>query len=249
MSTNEGSLWGGRFADGPSRRAGRAEQVDALRLGAGAVRRHRVEGARAGAVPGRAADRGAARRPARRSGQPGRRRRRRQLRAAGHRRGRARRAGARPDRPGRRRARRTAAGGPVAKRPGGHAVPDVAARRGPPGRRRRARRRRRAGHPGRRASDGDHAGQDPPAVGAAGPAGAPSAGARASAAARRRPARRLRQAGRGVAVRIRGAGRVVAGPRPRRDRRGTGLRRGGRQLDRRHRRRATSPPRRPSCWP
>jgi argininosuccinate synthase len=62
-----------------------AEQVDALRLGAGAVRRHRVEGARAGTVSGRTADRRAARRPARRPGQPGLRRRRRKLRAAGHR--------------------------------------------------------------------------------------------------------------------------------------------------------------------
>ena len=70
---------------------------------------------------------------------------------------------------------------------------------------------------------------------AAGPAGAPSARPRAPAAARRRPACRLRQAGRGVAVRIRGAGRVVAGPRSRRDRRRTRLRRGGRQFDRRDR--------------
>ena len=66
----------------PVGRACRAEQVDPLRLGAGAVRRRRVEGARPGAVPGRAADRGAARRPAGRSGQPRRGRRRRQLRAA-----------------------------------------------------------------------------------------------------------------------------------------------------------------------
>ena len=51
-----------------------------------------------------------------------------------------------------RRPRRPAAGRPVAQRPGGHAVPDVAARRDPPGRRRRARRGRRAGHAGRRAS-------------------------------------------------------------------------------------------------
>ena len=93
-----------------------------------------------------------------------------------------------------------------------------------------------AGHPGGRASDRDHARQDAPAVRAADPARASSAGPRAPAAARRRPARRLRQASRGVAVRIRGAGRVVAGPRSRRDRRRTGLRRGGRQLDRRHRR-------------
>ncbi len=77
-----------------------------------------------------------------------------------------------------------AAGGPVAKRPGGHAVSAVAARRGAPGRRRCPRRRRCAGHSGGRASDGDHAGQDAPAVRATGPAGASSARARAPAAAR-----------------------------------------------------------------
>ena len=42
---------------------------------------------------------------------------------------------------------RQAARRPLAQRPGGHAVPDVAARRGPPGRRGRARRRRRARSP------------------------------------------------------------------------------------------------------
>ena len=48
----------------PVGRACRAEQVDPLRLGAGAVRRRRVKGARAGAVSGGTAHRGAARRPA-----------------------------------------------------------------------------------------------------------------------------------------------------------------------------------------
>ena len=113
---------------------GRAEQVDALRLGAGALRHRRVEGARPRAAPGRAAHRRAARRAAGRSGQPGRRRRRRQLRPDRHRRGRARRAGARTDRPRGRRPRRQAAGRPLAQRPGRHAVPDVAARRDAPGR-------------------------------------------------------------------------------------------------------------------
>ena len=83
------------------------------------------------------------------------------------------------------------------------------------------RRRRRTGHPGRRAPDRDHAGQDAPAVRAAGPAGAPPARARAPAAARRRPDRRLRRPHRGLAVRLGCAGRLVAGPGPRCDRRGT----------------------------
>ena len=66
-----------------------------------------------------------------------------------------------------------------------------------------------------------HAGQDPLAVRPADPAGPPSAGARPSAAARRRPDRRPRRAHRVVAVWFRGAGRFVAGPGPRRDRRAT----------------------------
>ena len=226
----------------------RAEQVDPFRLGAGTLRRHGVEGARAGAVSRRAAHRGAARRTARRSGQPRRGRRRRQLRTDGHRRGRARRARTRADRPGRRRARRPAAGGPVAKRSGRHPVPDVAARRHARGRRRCARRGRGAGHPGGRASDRDHARQDASAVGAADSAGASSARARPSAAARRRPARRLRQARRGIAVRIGCARRVrrwastpMRSPRnsastPPPTTRSTPPRR------------ATSPPRRRSCW-
>ena len=138
----------------PVRRAGRAEQVDPLRLGAGALRRRRVARRTRGCCSGPGCST-----EEQRDGllagldSLGDGRRRRQLRPAGHRRGRARRAGTRPDRPGRRRARRPAAGRPVAKRPGGHAVSDVAARRGAPGRRRCARRRRRAGHPGRRAPD------------------------------------------------------------------------------------------------
>ena len=101
------------------------------------------------------------------------------------------------------------------------------------GRQRRARRRRRTGDSGREPSDRDHAGQDAPAVGAAGAAGASPAGARASAAAGRRTHRRLRQAGGGVALRVRRAGRFVAGAESRRDRRGTRVHRCGRQLDRR----------------
>ena len=113
---------------------------------------------------------------------------------------------------------------------------------------RRARRRRRAGHAGGRAPDRDHARQDAPAVGAADPAGASPAGARASAAARRRPDPRLRQAGRGVAVRLGRAGRFVAGTRPRRDRRGAGIRCGGATTRSTPPPRATSRPRPPSCW-
>ena len=101
--------------------------------------------------------------------------------------------------------------------------------------------------PGRRAPDGDHAGQDASAVRPADPAGASPAGARPSAAARRRPDRRLRRSRRDLAVRFGCAGRIVAGSGPRRDRRGARFRRRRRQLDRRDRRRATSPPRRRSC--
>ncbi len=215
--------------------ARRAEQVDTLRLGVGAVRRRRVKGARAGAFSGGAAHRGATRRSAGGPGQPRLRRRRRQLRTAGDRRGRARSAGARPDRPRRRGSRRTTAGRSVTKRSGGHAVSTLAARRDQTRRRRSARRRLRTGDAGCVASDRDHARQDASTVRAADPAGTPPAGARASAAARRRPAGRFRQASRGVALRIRGTGGVVAEPGPRRDRRRTGIRRRSGQLGRRHR--------------
>ena len=101
-------------------------------------------------APARTADRRSARRTARRAGQPrsdvadGSFRRRSPTRTCTG-------AGARSDRPG-----RTRSGGrlrrQVAKRPGRHAVPDVAARRRAPGRRRGAVGRRRVGHSGRRAS-------------------------------------------------------------------------------------------------
>ena len=63
------------------RRAGRTEQVHALRLGAGAVRRPRVEGARPGARPRRPAQRRRAGRHALRAGQAGGRRGIRRVRA------------------------------------------------------------------------------------------------------------------------------------------------------------------------
>ncbi|COW15524.1 Uncharacterised protein [Mycobacterium tuberculosis] len=204
----------------PVRRAGRAEQVHPLRLGAGPLRPHRVAGAHHGAVSGRAAHRGATRRAARRPGQPRPRRRRRQLRPAGHRRGRACRAGAGPDRPGRTGPGRPTAGRALAQRPGGRAVSDVAARRGAPGRHRCARRGRCAGRAGRRTPERHHARQNPPAVRPADPAGTPSARARPPPAARPGPHRRLRQTRGGVPVRLGRLGRLVAGPGSRRDRRG-----------------------------
>ena len=132
-------------------------------------------------------------------------------------------AGARTDRPGRAGFGRPAAGRTVPQRPGGHAVSDVASRRGATGRRRSARRRRCTGRPGRSPPDSDHAGQDPHAVRPADPAGAPPARARPSLAARCGPHRGLRQTRGGVAVRIGGAGRLVAGPGSGRDRRGPGF--------------------------
>ena len=60
--TNTGALWGGRFAVRPERRAGRAVEVDALRLAAGALRPRRVARARPGAARRRPADRGRPRR-------------------------------------------------------------------------------------------------------------------------------------------------------------------------------------------
>ena len=83
VSTNEGSLWGGRFADGPS------DALAALSKSTHfdwVLAPYDVDGLQspcARAVRSRAAHRGAARRAARRSGQPGLRRRRRQLRPAG----------------------------------------------------------------------------------------------------------------------------------------------------------------------
>ena len=60
---------------------------------------------------------------------------------------------------------------------------------------------------------------------------------------------RLRRARRGVAVRLRGAGRLVAGPRPGRDRRGTRIRPPPPTIRSTPRQPATSPPRRRSCSP
>jgi len=37
VSTNQGSLWGGRFADGPAEALAATEQVHPLRLGAGSL--------------------------------------------------------------------------------------------------------------------------------------------------------------------------------------------------------------------
>ena len=108
VSTNEGSLWGGRFADGPSdalAALSKSTHFDWVLApyDVAASKAHARVLFRAGLLTD-----GAARRPARRPGQPRRGRRRRQLRTAAHRRGRARRAGTRPDRP---RRRRISAGG------------------------------------------------------------------------------------------------------------------------------------------
>ncbi len=101
-----------------------------------------------------------------------------------------------------------------------------------------------AAHPTRH-----HARQDPPAVRAADPAGPPSARARPPVAARRRPDRRLRRARGGVPVRLGSAGRLVAGPGPGRDRRGAGFRRPPPTTPSTRPRPGISPPRRRSSSP
>ena len=103
---------------------------------------------------------------------------------------------------GGRRTRRPAAGRPVAQRPGGHAVPDVAAGRGPPGRRRHAGRRRRPRRPRDDPPGRRPARPYPPAARPAGAARAPPAGARAVAAAGRVPPGRLGPPHRPVPVRL-----------------------------------------------
>src|ERR1700722_5235262 len=135
----------------------RPEQIHPLRLGAGALRRHRVQGPRASPLQRRSPDRRSARRAAGRAGQPGRGSRRREFRTVGHRRGRARRAGAGTDRPGRARPGWPTAGRPLAKRPSGHAVSDVAARRAPTSGCGRVGPCRRTGRPGRGSSERHHA--------------------------------------------------------------------------------------------
>ena len=103
---------------------------------------------------------------------------------------------------------------PVAQRPGGHALPDVAARRRPPGRLGDLRRRRRAARPGRGAPGRADARAHAPAARPAGAARPPPRRARPRAPARRRPAARLGPAQRGVAVRVGSSGRLVAGAGP-----------------------------------
>ena len=231
-------LWGGRFARRPGGRAGRAVEVHAVRLAAGAVRPARLHGARPGAAPGRAAHRRRAGRHARRAGQAGRRRRAPgAFGPAPGRRGRALRAGARPDRAGRPGAGRQAARRPFPQRPGGHAVPDVAARRRPPGRRRRARRRRRAARAGRRRTRTRRC------------PGAPTCSTPSRCCSRTTSPRtrtpllrdvdRLRDWDRRAAVSPYGSGALAGsslGPGPGGGGRRAGLRRAGGQLDRRHRR-------------
>ncbi len=227
---------------------GGAVRVDALRLAARAVRHRRLPGARPRPAPGQAADRRRAHRHARGAGPARRRRRVGRVHADRGRRGRAHRARTRPDRAGRARPRRQAAGRPVAQRPGGDAVPDVAARRGPPGRRRRDRRRRGAAAPGRPAPGRGHAGPNAPAARAAGAARAPPAGPRPGAAAGRGPAAGLGPPGRGVAVRVGRARRLVARSRPGGGGRRAGLRRAPRRTPSTASRRGTSPRRSRSAW-
>ena len=128
-----------------------------------------------------------------------------------------------------------AAGGALAQRPGGDAVPHVPPRARAGRRRPRARRRRRARRavdpPPRRRDAGPH----PPPARPAGAAVAPPARPRVGAAARRRPAARLGPAGRGLALRLGCPRRLLAGARPGGGGRRPGLRRLGRELDRRHR--------------
>ncbi len=115
VSTNEGSLWGGRFADGPSdalAALSKSTHFDWVLApyDVAASKAHARVLFRAGLLTD-----GAARRPSGGAGQPGLRCRRRQLLPAGDRRGRARGAGAWPDRPRRGGSRRAAAGRPVTK--------------------------------------------------------------------------------------------------------------------------------------
>ena len=80
-SDRSGQLWGGRFASRPGRRAGGAVEVDAVRLAPRALRPARLDGARPGAAPRRAAHRRRAGRDAGRAGQARRGRGVRRVRA------------------------------------------------------------------------------------------------------------------------------------------------------------------------
>ena len=133
VSTNEGLAVGRPVRGRTRRRPCRAEQVHPLRLGAGALRRARVQGARPRAVPGRSARPRSSATVLAGLGQP----RRPTSPTASF--------GPMPsdedvhgalergliDRVGDG-SRRAPAGRAVAQRPGGHAVPDVAARRDAP---------------------------------------------------------------------------------------------------------------------
>ena len=125
------ALWGGRFASGPGRGDGGAVEVDAVRLGARALRHRRLPRPRPGAARRGAAHRRASSRPC----STGSRRLAddvalRRVRARRGRRGRAHRPRARAHRAG---GRRTLGGrlraGPLPQRPDRHAAADVAARR------------------------------------------------------------------------------------------------------------------------
>ena len=228
---------------------GRAEQIDAFRLGPRAVRHPGVEGACPRAQQGRPAVRCRSRDDARRTRLA--RRRRRESGAFGP-----------AESPTRTYTAPSNAGSSSASVPTSAdafvpAAPATTRSRrcsacGFATRMRRvaggtARRRRRSDRPGEGPPGRDHAGQDPFSGRAAGAAGAPPARSRPSVAARHRSDSRLRQAGRDLAVRLGCARWLVAGSGPRCDRRRTRIRQRGRRTRSMPRRRVISLPRPRSC--
>ena len=245
---DQGRLWGGRFAAAARRTPW--PRCPSRRSSTGAWRRTTC--ARRWPTPGcctaPACSPRRAGRHARGAGEAGRRCRGGGVRARAGRRGRALRPGARPRRARRPGAGRQAARRPLAQRPGGDAVPDVAARRRP------ARRLRRAATSSTPCSPRPRRTRTRRC-----PAGricsTPSRCCSPTISPRTRTpllrdVDRLRdwdRRSRRVALRLGGAGRLVAGARPAGGGRRAGLRRVGARTRSTAPPPATSPPRRRSC--
>ena len=236
MNTNQGKLWGGRFAGRTEPRARGAVAVDALRLAAGPVRPRRFPRARPRAPPGRPA------RPT--TSSPGcstdstsstagsvegellPQARDEDVHGALE---------GRPRRAGRCRPRRQAARRPQSQRPDRHAVQGLPARPRPGDRRDRPRPRRRHRRSGRGAPRRDHAGAHAPPARAAGAAQPPPDGPCLAAGPGRLAAARLGRPGRGrLAVRLWCTRRLQPRPRPRGRGARPRLHRQHGQLDRRY---------------